>query len=60
MNDKNLNHLNCISFSLRVNEELLEKFKKLSKLEGRSMNKQFERLLIIFIQEYEKKNNIEL
>ena len=44
------------TFTLRSNEVILKKFSKLSKLHGRSINKEIETLMIEAIQVYEKKN----
>ena len=43
-----------VSFSLRINQELYDKLKYISKKEMRSVNSQYEYFLLQCVEQYEK------
>ena len=44
------------AFTLRINDNIMQKIKNIAENEGRTANKQIERILKIYIEEYEKNN----
>ena len=47
---------NSAGYSLRISRELLDKIKYISEAEGRSMNKEIGRAVLLHIKQYEKEN----
>lgn len=44
------------AYSLRLDNELMDKIKKIAEKEDRPLSKQFERIIRQFVDEYEQKN----
>lgn len=44
------------AFTLRIDENIMEKIKAIAEEEGRTANKQIEKILKIYVEEYEQKN----
>ena len=44
------------AYPLRIDNELMDKTKKIAELEDRPVNKQIERIIRIFVEEYEKEH----
>ena len=47
---------NSAGYYLRISRELLDKIKYISEAEGRSMNKEIGRAVLLHIKQYEKEN----
>lgn len=46
------------AFTLRINDNIMQKIKNIAENEGRTANKQIEKILKTYIEEYEKNNGV--
>ena len=44
------------AFTLRIDENIMDKIKAIAEEEGRTANKQIEKILKIYVEDYEQKN----
>ena len=51
-------NIQASAYPLRIDKEIMEKFRRIAKENGRSVNKEIEAILKTIISEYESKNGV--